>query len=124
MLRKRLTVDKINEKLKKIADPVKRFEKLLEVLKFLFVVFNKNKIDKELQKTMASWRKIQDDSTTLKLKLTLKEADPSIVGLLKKLHIVVISTSVNAREIVATVPVRRIMELTKLTAVERLSIEP
>ncbi len=85
---------------------------------------NKNKIDKELQKTMASWRKIQDDSTTLKLKLTLKEADPSIVGLLKKLHIVVISTSVNAREIVATVPVRRIMELTKLTAVERLSIEP
>jgi hypothetical protein len=47
MLRKRLTVDKINEKLKKIADPVKRFEKLLEVLKFLFVVFNKNKIDKQ-----------------------------------------------------------------------------
>lgn len=85
---------------------------------------SKNKIDKELQKTMASWRKIQDDSTTLKLKLTLKTADPSIVELLKKLHIVVISTSVNAREIVATVPVRRIMELTKLTAVERLSIEP
>lgn len=42
---------------------------------------------------------------------------------IKKLHIVVISTSVNAREIVATVPVRRIIELTKLTAVERLSLD-
>ncbi len=84
---------------------------------------NKNKIDRELQKTMASWKKIQDDSTTLKLKITLKAADPSVVELLKKLHIVVISTSANAREIVATVPVRRIMELTKLTAVERLSLD-
>lgn len=112
------TIDKLSGSKTNKGSDAHRIKRLEEA------AANKNKIDKELQKTMASWRKIQDDSTTLKLKLTLKEADPSIVELLKKLHIVVISTSVNAREIVATVPVRRIMELTKLTAVERLSIEP
>jgi len=94
-----------------------------QIKKLHEVEANKSKMDSDLQKSMASWKKIQDDSTTLQLKITLKAADPSIVELLKKLHIVVISTSVNAREIVATVPVRRIIELTKLTAVERLSLD-
>ncbi|MFA6211315.1 MAG: VIT and VWA domain-containing protein [Candidatus Obscuribacterales bacterium] len=110
-------IDKLNSNKNAGSGSTHQIKKLHEV------EANKSKMDSDLQKSMASWKKIQDDSTTLQLKITLKAADPSIVELLKKLHIVVISTSVNAREIVATVPVRRIIELTKLTAVERLSLD-
>lgn len=47
LLKKRLTVTRTQEKLEKITDSQKRFEKLLEVLSFLFVVLGDNNSDKQ-----------------------------------------------------------------------------